>query len=113
MPKTCSDDAATTAITNLLTAIRNPAPASPISGIDTKKLSALEALTTIFQTPDEPNHDQSTDKTFPILVRPVSDKLPRVGTPPETDANTPQSDMTRDPGQRRRQRAAKQKIRTF
>ena len=81
MLKASSIEAATVAITDLITAIRNTAPASPFAGIDTEKLSALETLTTIFQTPDKPNHDQSTDKPVPIPVQPVPAKLPRVGTP--------------------------------
>ena len=113
MPKPLSVDAATADLTNLLTAIRNPAPAIPLAGIDTEKLSALENLTTVFQTTYEPNHDQYTDEPFPIPVRPVPAKIMRVVTPPEKDLGTPYSDMTRDPGQRRRQQAAKQKIRNF
>ena len=89
MPKTFSVDAATAYLNELITAILNPAPASPFSAIDTKKLPALETITTIFQTPDKPNHEKSTDKPVPIPVRPVRAKLPRVATPPETDANTP------------------------
>ena len=83
MPKTFSVDAATAALTDLLTAIRNPTPASPIAGIDTEKISALETLTTIFQTPDEPKNDQSTDEPVPIPVCTVPAKIPRVGTYPE------------------------------
>ena len=38
MPKQSSVDAATAAITDLLTAIRNPTPSSPFASIDTEKL---------------------------------------------------------------------------
>ena len=113
MPKTSSVDAATAAITDLLTVIRNPAPASPFAGIETEKLSALDTLTTIFQTPDEPYHEQSTDEPAPITVQSVPATLPRVGTPPETDTNTPYLDMTRDPVQWCRKQAAKQKTKTI
>ena len=71
MPKTLSVDAETAALNDLLIAIQNPAPMSPFAIIDNEKLLALETLTTIFQTPEEPNHDQSTDEPVPIPVRPA------------------------------------------
>ena len=100
MPKNASNDAATVALTNFIAAVRNPAPTSLFSGIDTEKLSVLQTLATIFYTKSDdetPELPKSPSKPALPAPNPYPARPPRVETPKEPGTATTYSEMTRDP----------------
>jgi hypothetical protein len=84
MPKISSADAALFAAKELIHALENPAPASPLAPLGLAQLQALRQLATIFdaaikgrQTTRSPRVDNKTNATFPRL-----NTTETTGTPP-------------------------------
>ena len=103
MPKTASNEAATAALTDLIVAVHNLAPAGTFSGIDTEKLSVLQTLATIFSTKSEdktPELPKFPAKTYLPPANPDPARPTSVETPKEPRTATTYSEMTRNPGQR-------------
>lgn len=82
MPKTSSIDAASAAATDLINALRNPTPASPLAGIDPTKLSALRELAVIFQSSTTPSLPPPTATATTPNVPPTPPTTPIA--PPST-----------------------------
>ena len=72
MPKTSSADAASHAARDLIKALQNPSPASPLS-LKNDHLQALQTLAEIFDTAHHVPNSPS-----PILTRPVTITTPRI-----------------------------------
>ena len=84
MPFQSSAENATIAATELIHALRNPAPAAPYAHIGDVQLQALDKLSEMFQhTTVQPEHQVTTETATqsPGIPPRVSPKLPRVNIP--------------------------------